>query len=405
MKKNILLISLYYPPVHSIASNRMAAITKYLDSDLFDIDVVTLLENDALPYENVRNVTVFRVRDTSFLHPFRFSRPTNILLHSLKVLWNVSLQNLLPEYRGWKSNALSVIHRLQKEKKYDIIFSSYSPAAAHEVALSAKKSSGAKWIADMRDEMSFNPFISPLHKKRLAALEQKIFDSCDMITSVSKPILDDFRKLAGTKAQTIRFVEIRNGYDFSLADTDCPPNEYFTISHVGSFYGQRNPANFLTALSRLQQFDSLPPVKVNFIGTSKPLIIPENLRSTVQTTSAVSHTKALEIMGESDALLLIHPTTGRKGVYTGKLFEYLGMRKPIIGLVDEEDVAAHLIQQANAGYIVDNSDIEGIQKVILEAYNEWKSTSVRSFDSDIILKHHRKEQIKRLEKAIMELVS
>jgi len=38
---------------------------------------------------------------------------------------------------------------------------------------------------------------------------------------------------------------------------------------------------------------------------------------------------------ESDALLLIHPSNGRKGIFTGKLFEYLGVLKPIGKLAKE----------------------------------------------------------------------
>jgi len=402
LKKNILLISLYYPPIQSIASNRIESITKYLNSDLFNIDVITLQEKGSLPYETKDNVAIFRVPNKSFFRPFRFAKPTNILLHTCKVIWNLLLQNLLPEFYGWKKEAQSLIQKLKKEKTYDIILSSYAPAVTHELALIAKKNSTSKWIADMRDEMSLNPFLSSIKKTKLAKLEQKIFDACDMITSVSKPILEDFRNLAKTKAKNIRFVEIRNGYDFPIVEISHPKNSCFTISYIGSFYGERNPENFLKALSLLYN-QEIFSIKVNLIGTSKPIYIPKNLSEVIEISSLVSHSRALEIMHESDALLLIHPTTGRKGVYTGKLFEYLGMLKPIIALVDKEDVAAHLIKQTNAGYIAENSDLEDIQNCILEAYNQWKDNTIRLFNTEIIAKHHRKEQIKRLEKAILEL--
>lgn len=383
----------------------MESITKYLDPNIFQIDVVTLHEKDAPSFEIKGNVTIHRIHDTSFFRPFHFSENTNILFHTLKVLWNVAVRNFWPEHRGWGKNALLLIQSLQKEKAYDIILSSYSPAAAHEVALAAKKNSGGQWIADMRDEMSLNPFLSSIQRRQLSRLEQKIFDSCDMITSVSKPILDDFKRLAGAKGQNIRFVEIRNGYDFPLIETPHPKNRSFTISHIGSFYGERNPSNFLAALSLLRGQNRLPPVTVKLIGISKPITIPENLLEVVEVSSAISYVQALETMRGSDSLLLIHPTNGSKGVYTGKLFEYLGMQKPIIALIDPEDVAAQLIQKANAGFITDNSDIKGIQETILEAYGEWRNQTPRKFNAEIISKHHRKEQTKRLEKAILELLS
>lgn len=405
MKKNILLISLYYPPIQSIASNRIEAITKYLDSNLFDIDVITLLENDASDVESKDNVTVYRIKDTSYLRPFRFNKKSSLLFHTLKVAWNITIKQLFPQYHGWKDNAEKYINILIQHKTYDIILSSYAPEAAHEVALKIKQQINAKWIADMRDEMSLNPFLSPVKRRKLALIEQKVIASCDMITSVSKPILDGFKTLAGEKSNRIQFIEIRNGYDFPLRTNASPKNGCFTISHVGSFYGERNPTNFLTALSLLNENHALPPIKIHFMGISKPLNLPENLRSFVNVSSLVSHHDALKTMEQSDALLLIHPSTSSKGVYTGKLFEYLGMLKPIIALVDKEDVAAQLIRETNAGYVADNSDIDGIQTILLETYNKWANNKIHSVNIDIISKHHRKEQIKRLENAIMELLS
>jgi hypothetical protein len=381
----------------------MESITTYLDENIFDIDVITLLENDALSYETNENITIHRVKNDSFVRPLRFAKPVNILFHNLKALWNITLQNFLPEYVGWKKNAQNVIDSLYENKNYDIILSSYAPAAAHEIALKTKKTYGGKLIADMRDEMSLNPFSSSLKRKKMALLEQEIFSACDMIVAVSNPLLQDFQRLASKRSNSIKFVEIRNGYDFPLIKPYNHENQIFTISYVGSLYGYINAYNFLTALSILCEKNLLPPIKINFVGIGKPIHIPQILTSMVHILPIVPHIEAIDIMRNSDGLLLIHPTIGRKGVFTGKLFEYLGMMKPIIALVDPSDVAAHLIQQANAGFSVDNDDIEGIQKIVLRAYDEWEQKKDRIFNTDIIAKHHRKEQIKRLEKSILEL--
>ena len=61
-----------------------------------------------------------------------------------------------------------------------------------------------------------------------------------------------------------------------------------------------------------------------------------------------------------DTLVVIH-STGRKGVYTGKLFDYLATNKPILALCDPEDVVGRLLNETKAGFTVDNADIEGIK--------------------------------------------
>lgn len=110
----------------------------------------------------------------------------------------------------------------------------------------------------------------------------------------------------------------------------------------------------------------------------------------------VSHIKALEFMSQSDVLLLIHPNNGWKGVYTGKLFEYSGMLRPIIALIDKSDVAAKLIKDCRAGYVADSDNIEEISHIILQAYNDWKSGTRLNYNVELIKSLHRKEQVKIL---------
>ncbi len=109
-------------------------------------------------------------------------------------------------------------------------------------------------------------------------------------------------------------------------------------------------------------------------------------------------------MRQSDALLLIHPNNGRKGVFTGKLFEYLGVLKPIIGLIDEGDVASKLIQKCNAGYVSEETNISKVNNIIQLVYHDWKNKTTREIDITEIKKHHRYEQTKRLEVLIDKLL-
>ena len=46
-----------------------------------------------------------------------------------------------------------------------------------------------------------------------------------------------------------------------------------------------------------------------------------------------------------DFNLFVHPRSERKGVYTGKLFDYISAAKPILACVDKDDVAAKMIEE------------------------------------------------------------
>ena len=123
--------------------------------------------------------------------------------------------------------------------------------------------------------------------------------------------------------------------------------------------------------------------------------IPQNIASNVFQLDSVIHSEAIRMSLDVDTLVVIHPT-GRKGVYTGKLFDYLATNKPILALCDPEDVIAQLLNETKAGFTVDNADIDGIKKMILRCYSIWKNKEVLPRDWEKIKQYTRKNQCKIL---------
>ena len=401
MKKNILIISIYYPPIPSIASNRIESFAKYLDKEKYNVYVHTI---SAESEHILESVAVKRVKNKLFFKPLLFTKRTNKLIHYSKVIYNKLVNNFFSNpYRAWIDKSLISLPSFINEKEIDIIISTFSPTAPHIVALELKKKyPSIKWIADMRDEMSMGVGLSSKIKLDYEKLEREILTYSDALVSVSKPILDEFQSMKHN--ENILFREIRNGYDFEINDRKRN-NEYFTITYTGNFYGDISPVNFLIALEKFILKNKNVKIKIKFVGVKTHFNLSKKLKNIVTIIPVVAHKKAIEIMKESNALLLIHPNNGRKGVFTGKLFEYLGTLTPIIALVDEEDVASQLIKEVNAGYVTDNINIEMIQKIIEKLYYEYKEKKERKFDIKLIKKHHRKVQTKRLEKIIEELVN
>lgn len=402
MKKNILIISIYYPPKQSIASNRIYSFTKYLNKGKYNIFVHTIDEN--MEYINdLDGVVISRVKNNPFFKTLPFTKRTNKILHYAKVIYNQTIlrfQNNI--YQKWIDNSFELLKKQIKENNIDLIISSFAPDASHILALKLKKEfPDLKWIADMRDEMSQSPYVDKKRKAYYLNLENKIFSYADALTTVSKPILDEFKTLNRNKK--LLFKEIRNGFDFVLNDSYAK-NRVFTIRYVGSFYGDVKPNNFLEAIDRLLRSKSIEEINIEFIGVKTHFKIPKKAEECLTTIPTVSHTKAIEFMRQSDVLLLVQPSNGRKGVFTGKLFEYLGTLRPILALINEDDVASELIKKVNAGYVCDNEDIDAIEKNILKLYLEYTEERKRDIDINLIKKHHRKEQVKRLEKLIEEVL-
>ncbi len=402
-KINILIISIYYPPILSIASNRIYSFTKYLDKNKFNIFVLTI--DSSLPYYNEQaNVKIYRIKNKALIKRANTNKKSFYLWHKAKAVYNILLNFIIKdEYHYWTKKAKKKGIEIIKDKKIDVILSSYAPVASHLIALNLKrKFKHIKWIADMRDEMSKNIFINKYYRNYLKKTEEKIFKNVNAITSVSMPILNDFIKLSDNNK--IIFKEITNGYDFEL-DNNYKKNTTFNISYFGSFYGKRNPILFLNAIEELYKAKEIIDFEIKFIGSNNLYNISKTIKNKIIITDKINHSKAIEKMKQSDLLLLIHPKTKRKGVYTGKLFEYLASLKPILALIDKNDVAAELINSCNAGYIADNDNLTEIKEQILLAYNDWKNNKEYKPNLKIIKKYHRKEQAKKMEELIYNLTS
>jgi hypothetical protein len=98
------------------------------------------------------------------------------------------------DYPVWSKNVLRSIK--QNQAKIDVLFTSFSPVDAHIVGLELKRNfTSCYWIADMRDEMSMNQILNEGDRLYYRKIEAKIGLSADLVTDVSKPILDGFQAI------------------------------------------------------------------------------------------------------------------------------------------------------------------------------------------------------------------
>ena len=405
-KTHVVIVSSWFYPQNRVACYRMNSFAKYLDHDRFDISIVTLLSDKNLPMEEqIFDCKVMRVPSNKLVKIRQQVTTDNWLVHQVKSLNNVLVGQMNKEdYPGWAKNATDKLLDLHEHQPIDVIISSYAPMDAHLATLNFKlKYPEVKWVADMRDEMSMNPFLSTTDKKDLRSLELKLAKKIDALTSVSKPILNDFAEImAGNE---IKFVEVRNGFDH-----DKQPygnfNEQFTMLYAGTFYGKRKPDTFFSALSNLLEQGKLSKEwKLQLLGTHKNFQVPKELSNNLEFLPTADNEAAVDMMFKADCNVLIHPPMGVKGVFTGKLFEYISANKPVLALVDKSDVAAELIEEQNAGFIADFYSIDEIEEAILDAYATWKEKRTLPFNADKVKTLHRKHQAKIMESVIEKILN
>lgn len=392
--KKILVISTFYYPIQHIATNRIVAFAKYLKEFGYDVSVLTKgLQNE---HKVINGINVYYVNDTYFIKKLDTSKKESKIIHYLKCAWNIAYMNIYSdEDYGWTNNSVKKAYELLKQNHFDYVLSSAPPIGPHIVAYEIKKKyPKIKWIVDMRDALWSPNYPLKIRNSMLRFVENKISECADLLLAVSKPQLQEYKKLTDNK---LAYIEIRNGYDFVLKKNNSYNKKEFIIIYTGSFHGNRKPDNFFIALENLYKNNKISNFEVEIIGNNAPINIPNAIAKNINIIDKMPYEKLIDYVNDkASILLMISPSNIEKGCYTGKLFDYIGLCKPILALVPKNDVAAALINKINIGYVAENENITEIENNILKAYFDWKN--VREFDPDlnIIKLHHRKEQIRKL---------
>lgn len=399
---HIVLVTAWFPPRKSVAVNRMQAFANYLSKDHFKLSVITLNENNSPSYEIAEFGKVYRELDTQLIPFLKNNQGENKILHVCKVIWNVLLLKLIRfPHKSWMKRVENRLKMIHQDQPIDLIISSFSPIEAHLATFNfLEKHKSVKWIADMRDEMSANGQINNQTKKLLQKAEQKINKRADAITSVSDPILQDMRRIMTNIGD---FVEIRNGYDHELVPSRNH-NAVFTIIYAGTFYGPRKPHTFFEGMKIFLTHHAVD-FKIQFLGTHHNFTIPKEFEKNCEFIPPVENNKAIDFISQADASLLILNEINRVGVYSGKIFDYISVQKPIITLVNPNDVAADLIKEYKAGCIADFNEPKEIANSIEFAWKIWNDKSYLPVDEAKVKTLHRKLQVKILENLILKIVS
>lgn len=398
-RKRIALISVWFPPKNGVAVNRMKAFAEYLGED-YELEVYT--EGDSLTTKNEDFGTIHYIPISSFWKKIKHKNGENKLIHKFKsALKIISIRLKVSEYSKWKKKMFTQIKACHEEKPFDVIISSFGPVEPHEIAFDVKKMfQDLVWIADMRDEMSQNPFALESAKKELEKKEQMLAPEIDAVTTVSAPIADMFKDIF----PNVKYVEeVRNGYNHDLTPSNNF-NERFTMVYAGTLYGKNKPGIFFECVVELLEEGQLQnDIHLRFVGTNHNFSIPQRLKEFVEFTPKVPYMQAVEYMRTADCNLLFHVPVPQRGRYSGKLFDYLSVEKPILAMVDKTDVAAELIEEHQCGRSADFYDKAEIKQELLAIYSNWKKRERWPVRSEKTKTLHRKHQIDRLKKLIEEI--
>lgn len=297
---------------------------------------------------------------------------------------------LVPDtYIGWYAFAVREGVRLLREKSFAAIYSTSPPETSHLIAWRLHATTGIPWLADFRDpwmNLHLLPVPSPLHRRMHERLEAGVCRHASVV--VAHPW---HREMLLGRYPWIESVElIRNGYDPSHVDSVAgiePEKDHFQIVHAGMLTQKRTAVPFLKGLRIF--LDSVPGAadrcRVVLIGPRESendsAVNDLGLGSVVIFRDAVRHADTVKIEKASHVLVLIkHDNPVYDGIVPGKLYEYIGVGRPILALVPEGE-ARRIVLQLGRGEVAPLGDAAEIARKIALMYEKYlRGTLDKDYD-------------------------
>lgn len=293
-----------------------------------------------------------------------------------KLLAFLSYTVLRPnKYRGLCLYFILASRDVLRTENIDAIIS--CSRVTHVAANELKRDSKLPWIADFRDLWTQNHYFSAsaFEKWCEKKLELKTLSKANALVTVSKPLAEELKTLHKGKV----VFSIPSGFDPEEVKVAKLTKE-FTITYAGGFCGgKRDPRLLFQALQKLIAEGIINPsvVRINFFGPFQNWLQQEirqyKIEGIVEQCGIVSRQVILAKERESQLLLLLNWNNPKEhGVYTGKVFEYLATRRPILAFGGPKGVVSILMQETGAGVHVSN--LASLKKALANYYKQYENT-------------------------------
>jgi glycosyltransferase involved in cell wall biosynthesis len=402
MRRRILMVLYYYPPIGSIGMMRTLRIARHLPDLGWEPLILTVSEGTLAviscdPAEGELDVgRVFRSRNPDIEFKLKSLLGFDVHQHVDAVRYaeagaGLKLKARAARWAGdwnvpdrmvdWWPFARRTAIDICRTFSPSVLFSSSPPATCHLIAASTKKKVGLPWMADMRD-----PWTTKVNERRAALpmkldglLERRTLAAADAVSVISSPIAEQVRELLPGKPVH----EIPNSFDEeAFAGVEPMDTGDLNLLHAGTItYPHRDPRPLFRALRTLEEEGrDITPLKLEFAGNDSDVV-----EGIAREEGVADHVRVLGLLPpreavarEKGAQTLLYMQYEPEGHVTpaGKLFEYLGAGRPILAFAPTAGSIDGIMASSGAGQVVRNQqEIAGVLAGWLDEYQAKGSLS------------------------------
>ena len=282
---------------------------------------------------------------------------------------------------------------------FDCIISTFSPLGCVMAGEKLKKIFHAKWVIDFRDLMD-NQLYTPSVRIINRITQKKFVRSADACFCVSSGNVKRLERMGG-KGKTYL---IRNGYDQIASEEEsfvqerADTDDLLTICYTGTMYGDTRDAKPLFKIlhSLCQEGHiSQDRLKVYYAGNDGDSLIKQakvyGLESIVYDKGYLSRPEVERLQKSSDLFLVLSWNTQLdQGILTGKFYEAIKSKKPIIAFVSGDlpnSELKELIEKYNLGACYEcasgHDDNNAMKNYILMQYESKRQHDICVYNPDM----------------------
>jgi glycosyltransferase involved in cell wall biosynthesis len=420
----VLVISYYFPPMGLSGVQRTLKFVKYMKKFKWEPTVVTAGNvgyfahdeslNNEVENSGIRIIRVGGKEPNALLSRLGTIKPPRESIR--KILSRISQTIFIPDNKkSWSKLALRKVKELLKNEHFDAVYVTVPPFSSFYFLRKLKKEFYVPLMVDYRDlwfgsYFAFYP--TPVHSFLHKRMEYLSLKSADRVIVTN-------RKIKEKLIETYKFltfndvVIIPHGFDtqdFENVKPESKVNDKMIITYSGIFMEYNTPKYFLLAFKKLtnERPDIASKIQLNFVGylgkENIALAKKLNLDEFVHESGYVNHNEAVKKIISSDVLWLM---IGRKrnidAILPGKLLEYMGSKKPIIGCVPE-GVAKMILEEYGASFITQPDNIDEIKNIMIRAFDLYLKNELPKPDENILQKYRRDILTEQLTKQLHSIV-
>ncbi len=416
----LLIVSFAFPPHNSIGAVRVSKTAKYLLKHGHDVRILAAKDQPypaTLPLEipppqivyskwlSLRKTSKNTMGETTAKSTAVNGKATSktagtTALKDKLITLSRTLLYFPDAYIGWFPFAVPAAAALFKDWRPDFILASSPPFTSLLVAARLSRKHNVPWVADLRDLWVDNHYHkNPAWRKIVEEkLERRVLSSAAGVVTVSTPLAEVVRRKYGKPTAVVL-----NGFDsddYPAQAATASGKDYLRIIYTGVVYeGKRDPSLLFKALRELGALAE--KVRVVFYGAGlgivRELAVHHEVGHLVEVNNPIPYGESLKMQREADILLLLlWNDLAERGVYTGKLFEYMGARRPIMVVGGAETVAAELVRERRLGIVAKDS-IEIANQLRKWIEQKQRCGSIAALPEEIVAGVSREEQTRVLE--------